>query len=162
MRSAIPGPSLAVIDSALPTSWIPIEHDQHVPIAIIAVLGLPRADRFWRWFLCDHLRSPLLRTLTDASIRLFGLSPSSLMRLTPRGWNLVYRDFCSPQMLDYGTEHATLQLRDMAKQVIESSAYLASFRAVFGGFLDMCKVEGSVAFDVDRPEQTVRVRLYWH
>ena len=160
IRELIPPESLRVIDQATRTGWIPVEHDRHVPASTIEVLGEARAVECWREFLRSHLKAPLFRTVIDASIRLFGLSPATLAKITPRIFPLAYKDFCVVRSRAE-EDMAELVLDEVHPEVADVAAYPVSFRAFFYGFLDICGVDGTVEVRPEPERDVIRARLHW-
>lgn len=161
VRAAIPEGALAIIEDSPRTSWLSVEHDRHLPRAIVSVLGEDDATAMWRAFVGSHVQSPLLRSLLDGATRLLGFSPGTLVWMVPKAWGQVYREFCTPKVIERDDHHATLALEDIAPEVLAEPAYLICFRAVILGFFDIAGVEGELDWDVDRQERRTVARLRW-
>lgn len=159
-RRLVPEPSLRIIDTSRATDWIPIEHDRHVPTAIVETLG-PRADAYFRSVLTRQLDAPLLRSTWTATQRLLGLSPAALFYAVPLGWPIIYRDFGSIRILPHKAHAAGLRLTKVAPGVFEHRAYLRSFKGFFGAFLDVCNREGKVEVSAQPDSATVEITLHW-
>jgi hypothetical protein len=65
---------------------------------------------FWRYSLNQSIAQPLISTLVDGGISVFGRSPLALYRRTPRAWSLVSRD-CGDVTMEDGPEPNTAILR---------------------------------------------------
>jgi hypothetical protein len=161
VRAAMPEASRAIVEESPRTSWVPIEHDRHLPRAIVEVLGEEAATEMWRAFVGSHVQSPLLRSLLDGATRLLGFSPGTLVWMVPKAWGQVYRDFCTPKVTERDDHHATLAFEDMAPEVLAEPAYLICFRAVILGFFDIAGVEGELDWDVDPIARRAVARLRW-
>lgn len=159
-RRMVPEASLQVIDASRATDWIPIEHDHHVPAAIVETLG-PRADAYFRSVLTRQLEAPLLRSTWTATQRLLGLSPAALFYAVPLGWPVVYRDFGSIRILPHKARAAGLRMSRVAPGVFEHRAYLRSFQGFFGGFLDVCKCDGEVELSAQPDAATINITVRW-
>ncbi|MEM6993946.1 MAG: hypothetical protein AAF721_25765, partial [Myxococcota bacterium] len=160
-RALVPPDSWTAITQARPLGWIAIDHDRHIPSAFIEVAGAERAHEFFRSLLVQQLRTPLLRSTLTATIRLFGMSPASLARAAPVGWEVVYRDFCNLRVQQRGPDSTTIVLHSVAPEVFETPAYSASFRGFFAGLLDVCDVQGDAELSVNAPGRLMEVRLHW-
>lgn len=160
VRARIPEPTLAVIDSTARTGWIPVEHDSWIPRATLAELGTDEAIRYWRNFLPIHVQSPLLNAVVGGAVRLFGPSPASILRMTPRAWKLVFRDHCRLEISsEANTAH--IVMHDVAPEVITGTGYEISFRAFFLGMLDVVKVDGDVEMEVDLKAARIEYTMHW-
>lgn len=159
-RRMVPEESLQVIDGSRATDWIPLEHDRHVPAAIVETLGAD-ADPYFRSVLTRQLDAPLLRSTWTATQRLLGLSPAALFYAVPLGWPVIYRDFGSIRIQPHKARSAGLRMSQVAPGVFEYPAYLASFKGFFGGFLDVCKRDGEVELSARPDERTVDITVRW-
>ncbi len=153
-RARIPAGSLEVIDRTAALGWVPIEHDHHIPAAIVATLG-PRADAYFGGLVDRQLNTPLLRSTLTATRRLLGLSPAALVRAVPLAWPVVYRDFGSVKVLPQRGHRARLAMSREVPEVFEHDAYITSFRSFFGGFFTMCETQGVV--EVEAAPQAARI-----
>ena len=158
----IPADALEEIERTPPTGWIPIEVEQHVPTAIVAELGKDGAYGFFRAHLHKQLEgSTLLKSTVAATVRLFGLTPASLARAAPVGWEVAFRDFCRVRATQRGSDSAVIMLEDVAEQVFASPAYVDAFRGLFAGFTDFCGVTGDAEATPDEGARTIEIVLRW-
>jgi hypothetical protein len=162
VRARIPAESLAVIDRTAATGWIPVEHDRWIPQATIEELGEVDAVAYLRSFLGGHMRTPLLRAILDGAIRMFGMSPGSIVRMLPRAWSLIFRDQCRVEIEARDAHSARVVLHDVAPEVIEWSAYPISFRAFMLGIIDLVDAEGEVTMEIDVARRRLVYSMRWH
>jgi len=144
--AGFPAASLEALESSPRTSWLPIEHDHWVVDGICQVLGVERAIQCWRDSVPDLVDKPLLRTFVSGMLRVIGGSPARRVGLLPRGWGLVYRDFCTLSVEDEGPEGVTLVFDDLAPELRTYPSYLHSFRGVCEGFAIVAQIPGTLAF----------------
>lgn len=160
VRAAMPAESREVVEHALPTAWIPIEHDKWVVRAIVEAHGREGARQCWRDFMQDHANAPMLRGILQMSIRMFGLNPGSIAKIAPKAWGNVYRGFCDFRPGERGDKSAALLMEDIHPDVLEVEEYLLCFQSVFEGFCDIFG-GGTVEMEVDRPRRSARLQLHW-
>lgn len=141
--------------------WVPIEHDKWIPWAIVEELGEAQASEYFRRFFAKHRNAPILRTVIDGAIRVFGLSPNSVLRVAPRTWDLVFRDHCTIEWSRQGDSAARVVLRDAAPELLEWPSYALAFRAFFYGILDIASAEGEVTQAVDLEAASITYELRW-
>lgn len=158
----IPADVLAEIERTPSTGWIPIEVERHVPSAVVAELGQDGAYIFFRQHLREQLEgSPLLKSTVAATVRLFGLTPASLARAAPVGWEVAFRDFCRVRATQRGSDSAVITLEDVVEQVFASPAYVDAFRGLFAGFTDFCGVTGDAEATSNENTRTIEIVLRW-
>jgi hypothetical protein len=68
------------------------------------------AVAFWRYSLNQSIAQPLISTLVDGGISVFGRSPMALYKRTPRAWSLVSRE-CGEVSVEEGTQPRTALVR---------------------------------------------------
>lgn len=161
VRALVPAESMAFIDAQSTNAWVPIEHDRWLPRAIVAAYGHDGAFELWRSFIPSHVDSPLLGTMFNAAVRMFGVNPGIVAWLVPKGFNNVYRDFATPRMIERGEGVAKFVLADIHPEVWAVSEYLLCLHAIVQGLVDttsrgrpvelsveLSETERSMAFDI--------------
>lgn len=161
LRAIIPEQSWAVITEARGLGWIPLEHDQYVPASIAALLGPVDAHMFFRSLLVQQLRTPMLRSTVAATLRVLGLSPASLARAAPIGWDVVYRGFGKLKVQQRGATSTALTLEQVPPEVFDAPGYAPSFRGFFAGLLDVCRVPGDAELQVSPAGHRIEIVLSW-
>jgi hypothetical protein len=144
--AGFPRASLEAFESSPRTSWLPIEHDHWVVDGICEVLGVERAIRCWRDSVSDLVDKPLLRTFVGGMLRVIGANPARRVGLLPKGWGLVYRDFCTLRLEDEGPTGVSLVFDDLAAELRTYPNYLHSFQGVCEGFAAVAEIPGTIAF----------------
>ena len=97
------------IGSAGVLAWLPAQHHARIFDAVITVLAPTNAVAFWRDAMLANLEQPLLRPLVQGGLRLFGATPYSVVRMSPRAWSLVTRD-CGTHEVSRGEGRVELRL----------------------------------------------------
>ncbi len=144
VRATIPGDVQDLIDSTSRMGWVDVEDDIFVVSGIWEVLGDADASEMMSRFVVRHLELPYLKTIVTNTARMFGLSPSSLMRMLPIGWGLVYRNVCTSKLASLSVGKAELAFEAMAPSAIRSEAYLSHFRAVLESLFRITEVKAEV------------------
>ena len=155
----IPEPSRSIITSAPRTEWLELQHDRYVPWATIEVLGEERAVANWRLFLKSHIQAPLFKTLAESMVRLFGLTPSTFVRLLPRAWKQAYRDCCDVEVLQTESNRAHAAFVNVTPEILEWEPYLTSWRGILGGVYEIIGTDGDL--DVQVHHDLARVDVEW-
>ena len=158
----MPADALAQIDSTPSTGWVPIDVDRHVPAMVVAELGQDGAYAFFRAHCRRQLEiSPLLKSTIAATVRLFGLTPASLARAAPVGWDVIFRDFCRVRSTQRGSDSTCVMLENVAAQVFETPEYVDAFRGLIAGFTDFCGVTGDAEATANEQAHTIEIALRW-
>ncbi len=84
--------ALRRIADASGIEWLPFELDLDLTRHVHAVLGPDEFVRFFRQQTLAAFEGPLLKTLVDTAVRMFGLDPMSWARWVPMGWSLLFRN----------------------------------------------------------------------
>jgi hypothetical protein len=137
VRALVPPESMAFIDALSTNAWLSIEHDRWLPRAIVAAYGRDGAFELWRSFIPSHIESPLLGTMFNAAVRMFGVNPGIVAWLVPKGFGNVYRGFAQPRVIERADGAATFVLEDIHPEVWAVDEYLLCFHAIFQGLVDV-------------------------
>ncbi len=162
VRARIPAASLRAIDGTPGVLWLPFEHDHWLMDATVGVLGKDRAIDAWHRAMGEMFRRPVLRNFVDAAVRLFVNEPGQALAFLPRGWSLVYRDFCDPSFRRTGDRSAEIRFERIAPQVFDAEGYLHCWHAVCLGALDLSRPrDPTVEFELDRAGATAVATFRW-
>jgi hypothetical protein len=157
----VPRASRDVIENTPRSSWISVDHDHWVIDAIIDIFGRPRAIQCWRASLTDLIERPLLRTFVAGMLVVIGRDPVRVVGLLVKGWPLVYRDLCDPQLITSSEGELSIQFRDIAPEIREHHNYLCSWDAACQGFSQLGQVRGSVVFTTAPDLSSAEAKFSW-
>jgi hypothetical protein len=146
--ATFPEKSLEAYQSSPRTSWLPIEHDRYVVDGICEVFGTERAVQCWKASMPHMVDKPLLRTFVSGMIRIFGGDAARVVGVFPKGWSLVFSDFCDCRVETGPGERLAIILDDCAPQLRKYPNYFHSFNGIIQGFAQVCRFEGHVMFTV--------------
>ncbi len=157
IRGTIPEKSLDAIDHTPGFSWIDIEDDRWLLDGIMAVLGREDAVECWQGNVGSIIERPLLRSFVEGGVRLFGGKPGGLLKLIPKGWPLVYRDFCVPSFHRLGDGEAEIHFEMIAPRVLDHPGYMHCWHGVCKGIFELEKPShGAVEFEI-QPERALAI-----
>jgi hypothetical protein len=159
--AAVPAPARAIIESTPSTGWISIEDDHWTVDAMVEIFGQERAIECWRQNLIALIDRPLLGTFVEKMLRVFGVSPVSVVRLLVKGWPLVYREICDPKLIAAADGQPTIRFENIAPAVRRYSNYLHCWHGVCQGFAAIAGVRGNVTFEVADDMTWAEARFYW-
>jgi hypothetical protein len=90
-------------------AWLPAVHHARIFDAVFKALAQSGAAAFWRDAMLANFAGPLLSPLVQGGLRLFGATPYSIIRMSPRAWQLVTRD-CGTQRVTAGDADVAVQM----------------------------------------------------
>jgi hypothetical protein len=162
VRALVPPRSLEVIDEAVDSSWLAVEHHHWVVDGTLKVLGVEQAVASWRTGMRAVFQRPLHKFFVAAAVRLFMNEPGRILQLIPKGWPLAYRDFCTVSYHRTGMQQAEIHFDDIAPQALAFPGYLHSWHAICCAALDLEKaVDGRTSLAIHPSLAAAVVRLTW-
>jgi hypothetical protein len=156
-----PPEALDALQTSPRSSWLSIEHDHFLVDGLIEVLGRERAIQCWRASMPDMIDKPLLRSFASGMMRLFGRDPTRVIGLLPKGWPLVFNDFCTVKMITGPGDRATLLLEGMAPQLRKYPNYFHSWDGICQGIGQIACPDGRVYFSVARDMSSAEAKFDW-
>jgi hypothetical protein len=160
IRHATPPEAIARIESAVATEWIPFEHYQAVAEAVRKELGDAQNRRFWHKVTARNFASPLLHHLIEGAVRVFGMSPAGLLKIAPRGRDLMVRG-CGTLTFTNGSElrSGVLVLDHFPPSLFATGTTLEIVGATFEGFFEIAHTRGTVTVTEQDPTRARAVFL---
>jgi hypothetical protein len=162
LLAGMPAETREFIENAAGSGWLPIEHDRHVLRGHIALLGMDECRRCWRDGMAELSRKPLLSSVVSGMMRVFRQDKTKLLGVVPRGWSLVYRDFCRIEISEKRAGEVTFVCHDIAPQVWEDPEYIDCWGAVLLGLLDLAKTSGELEIEQHPELARARIRISWN
>ncbi|HEY6561906.1 MAG TPA: hypothetical protein VI072_31775 [Polyangiaceae bacterium] len=158
----VPAECRRVLNDALPTSWISIEHSRHWVAGFVRAVGAPEARELTAEFTQQWvLRSPFLKSLAETMIRLKGISPETVIRVLPRALDATYRDFFKARLVELHPGRAIIALEELAPELLDTPEYFVLFSGGMEGTLRFMRRPGQVELTVDHRRRVARYSLSW-
>ena len=143
-------------------SWLAVEVDVALTHAIYAELGAGRARELFRRNLAGALDTPILRSLAQGALRLFGASPARLFSWAPKAWSQIYRDAGEMRFETDPPGAARLELSRLAEPIAASRDYLDGLAGSIAAGFDFLGVKGEVVIErCDPSGRRASFRLVW-
>jgi hypothetical protein len=143
-------------------AWVPLDFDVELTHAIYAELGPVRARELFRRNLSGALESPVLRSLAQGALRLFGASAERLFGWAPKVYGQLYRDAGEMRFTLDEPGSARLELSRLPQAVANSRDYLDGMAAAVAAGFDFVGVKGEVRIEAHQPAAArARFRLEW-
>lgn len=142
------------IEEAVRVAWLPIELDEQINVAIVAVAGEEGLRRSARRSMAVSVDGPLFGPLHRAAVAL-GLTPFSPLKRVPYGWTLVYRNCGRFTYERHGPAAAVLTHHDPPPVMRDSHPYQVGIAGSYEGVMVIggaksCRCEIEVGGDVVR------------
>jgi hypothetical protein len=148
--------------SASRIAWLALEVDVELTDAIYAELGPVRARELFRRNLSGALDSPVLRSIAQGALRLFGASPARLFSWAPMVYAQLYRSAGQMNFTLDAPGSARLELEALPACVATSRSYLDGVAASIGAGFDYVGVKGEVRIETHDPARArAAFRLAW-
>lgn len=162
IRAAMGDATVRAIEEAPRTAWLDVQHDINLAQGVTDVLGLEGDRTRARTALRISMDGALLRPMVDGATRLFGLTPSSILRVAGRAWGAIYRDAGAIRVHHDGERHVRIAYAEIDADILRSEVYLASISGALLATFDLCKVEGTVNVEnLDRQAATAEFHFRW-
>jgi hypothetical protein len=143
-------------------AWVSLDLDVELTHAIYAELGPVRAREVFRRNLSGALESPVLRSLAQGALRLFGASAARLFGWAPKVYAQLYRDAGEMRFTLDAPGSARLELHALPPAVANSRSYLDGMAAAAAAGFDFVGVKGEVRIEAHEPAAARAVfRLEW-
>ena len=162
VRARLAPETLAVLERSGRLAWLPIEVDVELTRAIYAELGAGRARELFRSGLSTALDAPILRSLVQAALRIFGANPARVFGWAPKAYAQLYRDAGAMRFEREEPGCARLELTELPAPVAASRDYLDGMVGAVAAGFDVMGVKGEVTLErLDVEARSACFRLVW-
>ena len=159
--ATFPAETLELLETSTRTSWFSIEHDHFVADALIGFLGRKRAIECWRDSMQHLLARPLFRSFVSGMGRILGNDPARLVSMVPKGWPLVFDDFCTLRFERGPADRVALVFEDIAQQVKKYPNYFHVWHGTLWGFAKSAGANAHVDLIVAKDLRSAEARFTW-
>lgn len=141
--AAVPPNERVQLSQLTSLSWAPLSWHLGLLDAALARLGPERFRHFYRDLMVEVLHRPPIRGLVDTAIRLLGLTPLAMAKLSPRGWDISFRNTGRLRYLGSdGPSRAAVALEALPVAVFRPSV-VEAVTATMLSFFPLAHVEGT-------------------
>lgn len=141
---ALPPGLQETVRAVMPVAWLPLTLNVQLCDAIAGSLGPTRAQAFFREMLLSEYQSSLFKPFIAGITRVLGVTPAVFVKMVPRGWELVYRECGTWQVLDDGDRRARLVVSDLPAMCVRNAFWLDAVRSTFYTAFDLSNVQGEI------------------
>lgn len=160
VRARITPATIARIDTAVRTEWLPVEIDVELTEAVDAELGEEMLVEQNRRSFLAAFQGPLLKPILSSAIALSGATPGALLRFASSAWSSVYRE-CGEIAVERRDRGAVITWSRLPDPILASRPYLVGTRGVFEGGVELMKSKGRCTLRVDEAARAAIFELEW-
>jgi hypothetical protein len=162
VRARLAPATLSSVEGSSRLSWVAIEVDVELTHAIYAELGAGRARELFRKSLSSALEAPILRSLVQGALRIFGATPERFYGWAPKAYAQLFRDAGEMRFEPDEPGSARLELSGLPPVVAASRDYLDGMGAAVAAGFDVLGVKGEVTLErLDTGAGRACFRLLW-
>lgn len=130
------GPAWQQIATSQPVTWLEEATYNALTDSIRTQLGDTETIKLFRALGRRIIQNPNLQNFVEGIIRMFGLSPHTLLKASPRGRETLVRDSGTLEYVYVGPNSATLVLRHFPVSTFKSGTTVVLLSGTFLGLLD--------------------------
>lgn len=158
--AAIPD-TIEEIRSAARVDWLPIGVDVVLTRTVCELTGISGVRDWSRRAFLGAVQGPLLRPIVRAVVSLFGLSPATVLRRAPMGWQQIYQDCGQLIVVPLAPNRMQLRIEGAREPFLENHCYIEGTCGTFEGAVDLGGARGNVDAHVDTAARRVEFDVRW-
>jgi hypothetical protein len=144
LLSAIGPDVMAEIRNAGSLEWLPARVHAKVADSTVSHFGARASRALWRDVMMGAFERGMLRPLVGGALRLYGRNPASIMKMTPQGWSLVWRECGRAWMDSVSPRHARMRFEGLPRVIVDSPGIVDSFVANCEAAVAYLKCHGQI------------------
>ncbi len=162
IRASIDDEHLRAIADASTVAWLPFDSNLALARALNTVLGPSDSHRFHRTHFSTVLQGPILGTLLQGALAVYGFDPAKWMRLLPPAWDLLFRHCGSWTITNGPSGRVEMLLQDLPPGCVADRVWPTTVASSIAATLDLARRDGHVdVVDVDGASRQARYELRW-
>lgn len=157
---AIPD-TITEIQSAARVDWLPIGVDVVLTRTVCELTGVSGVRDWSRRAFLRAVEGPMLRPIVRAVVSLFGLTPATVLRRAPMGWQQIYQDCGLLVAVPVAYDRMQLRVEGAVGPFLERGCYVEGTCGTFEGAVDLGGARGTVDAHVDVGAKRVEFDISW-
>lgn len=155
------GDAVVEIESAARVDWLPIGVDVALTRTVRKLTGSNGVRDWSRRSFLAAVEGPMLRPIVRAVVSLFGLTPATVLRRAPMGWQQIYQNcgllICEPLAPD----RMRLRVEGARGPFLDDHDYVEGTCGTFEGAVDLGGARGNVSAHIDANARRVEFDVSW-
>lgn len=153
--------AVAEIEHASRVDWLPIGIDVALTRAVRHLTGTNGVRNWSRRSFLSAVEGPMLRPIVRAVVSLFGLTPATVLRRAPMGWQQIYQN-CGILVCEPVTpERMRLRVEGASGPFLDDQDYIEGTCGTFEGAVDLGGARGTVDAYVDVAARRLEFDVRW-
>lgn len=162
IRARLPSEHVVAIDEAVPAVWLPMAINLSVTDAVSLELGPRDAHAFFRALVSAEYETDTFRAFLASVARLLGLTPTTYVKMAPRGWELVFKNCGALRPLARERHQAWLEYTNIPSICLQNDLWIESVRSSFYSAFDLTRVPGEIRWEeLDFHKRRAVFRFVW-
>lgn len=158
----LPEETREAIEGAGLLEWLPLEHHLRVCEAIRNQLGAAGLRQHFCLSTLEAGGMPLFRTLAQGFVRLFGMTPGSIVRAAPAAWDIIFKNLGTVKVGEVGEFRASAKVIELDPLLCETDTFPIGVAGGFDACLEFTYHVGEVELDVSKlGDREVGFRIKW-
>lgn len=150
------------LDGAGPVSWLDLAYHLDVCEAVRAELG----DPGYREHFCEATvksgRFTLFRPLVQGFLRMFGPTPASTVKASPRAWTHIFRGLGQLEVGTEGDRSIEASIRHLHVSLRDTETFVFGVHGAYDACLEFVGYRGDVTIDThDLASGDAHYRITW-
>jgi hypothetical protein len=144
----IPPEIRAQIDASLRVAWLPLSIHVKLADVMLEAFGSTRAHDYYRRSFVRAVKGPVFGPLFVTGVRLFGVSPATIIRWGSRGYEAGFKNAGRIVGRPLGPGRARLEFSELPAVCTASEGWVMSMMGTTYGIYDVLGVEGVIRADM--------------
>jgi hypothetical protein len=158
----VPPEIRAQIDKSLRVAWLPLSIHVTLGDIMLEAFGSARAHDYYRRSFVRAVKGPVFGPLFVTGMRLFGVSPATIIRWGSRGYEAGFKNAGRIVGRSLAPGRARLEFFDLPAVCIASEGWPTAMLGTMYGIYDVLGVEGVIRADMRAVhEGTVKLDFEW-
>jgi len=136
--------SIAIVDAAPRSNWIPLAVQLDILAQIDRRLGRAGYQDFCQRHFIRTTETPLVRTVFDGAVRLFGMGPEAVFKVFRRSWSMMSSDAGDVNLRRLDPNDLCIEVSGLPLDEVQSKLFVEGFAATFTGVFRLFGLTGEV------------------
>ncbi|MGC3996508.1 MAG: hypothetical protein QM767_02820 [Anaeromyxobacter sp.] len=151
IRARVPAQLLAGIEASFGFDWCPMEWDIVLTRAVGEVVD-EGVEAFFKQAMRASFQGPLLRTLVETGLRMFGADPGTAATWVPRGWQLIFQGCGRWRVVGHAQGRAELAIEDLPPECAVDDLWPRSVTGAMAAVASITSDDGTARLEQFDPQ----------
>ena len=154
--------SIDTVERALRSSWLPLAIQLDILRQVDRQLGRDGYADFCQRHLIRTIETPLVKTVFDGAVRLFGVGPEAVFKVFRRSWAMMSSDAGEVNLLEMSADALRIEVRELPLEEAQATLFIEGFAATFSGVFRLFELDGKTELkSVDYANRTAIYTGSW-